>query len=174
MQTKVRDGAPAFRWTVSEPSTELRLTVYGAEGVHWQHEVPKGTTSIAYPPDAPGLVPGVMYSWVLETTDPLILPPLRSEAAFFEILSADENRQVDASLDEISQTRRPGESTYHFVCASVYFGHGLMEDAIAETTKALAADPENKELHAILARLYAETGRNEEAVREYNRLLEQR
>ncbi len=174
MQTKIRNGAPTFRWTVSDPSTELRLTIYGDEGIHWQHEIPKGTTNIPYPPDAPELLPDVTYSWVLETTDPLVLPPLRSEAAFFEVLSTEENRQVDASLEEISQTRKPGESTYHFVCASVYFDHGLTEDAIAETSKALAFDPENTELHAILARLYAQTGRSEEALREYNRLLEHR
>ena len=60
------------------------------------------------------------------------------------------------------------------MCASVYFDHGLTEDAIDETSKALAVYPDNTELHAILARLYAQTGRSEEALMEYNRLLEHR
>jgi tetratricopeptide (TPR) repeat protein len=136
--------------------------------------ITKETTNVTYPSDAPELVPGVTYSWVLETTDPLVFPPLRSEAAFFEVLSMEEKRQVDASLGEISETRKPGESTYHFVCASVYYEHGLMDDAISETSLALEIDPDNTALHAILARLYAETGRSEEALREYDRLLEQR
>jgi Tfp pilus assembly protein PilF len=49
-----------------------------------------------------------------------------------------------------------------------------MEDAIAETMKALEIDPQNSDLQAILARLYAETGRTEEALKEYDRLLEKR
>ena len=174
MQTKVRDRLPTFRWSVSDPSTELRLTLYSDKGIFWKHDVPKGTTSLAYPSDAPALEPGVTYSWVLETTDPLVFPPLRSEAAFFEVLSAEEKQGLDVSLAKMEEGAKPSESTYHVVCASLYFNHGLMEDAIAETTKALDVDPENSDLHAILARLYAETGRTQDALKEYNRLLERR
>jgi len=44
-----------------------------------------------------------------------------------------------------------------------------MEECHRETMKALEIDPQNADLHAILARLYAETGRTEEAMREYDR-----
>ena len=174
MQSKMRGGSPSFQWTVSDPSAELRLTVYSDKGVHWQSPVPKGATRMSYPSDAPALVAGVTYSWVLETTDPLVFPPLRSEAAFFEILSADEAKELEASLAKIDQGAKPSETTHHLFYASLYFDRGLMEDAIAETMKALEIDPQNADLHAILARLYAETGRNEEALREYDRLLEKR
>ena len=174
MQSKMRGGSPSFQWTVSDPSAELRLTVYSDKGVHWQSPVPKGATSMSYPSDAPALVAGVTYSWVLETTDPLVFPPLRSEAAFFEILSADEAKELEVSLAKIDQGAKPSETTHHLFYASLYFDRGLMEDAIAETMKALEIDPQNADLHAILARLYAETGRNEEALREYDRLLEKR
>jgi Flp pilus assembly protein TadD len=116
----------------------------------------------------------VTYSWVLETTDPLVFPPLRSEASFFEILSDGERQGLDAALAKMDDSAKPSESTVHVVRASLFFNHGLMEDAIAETTKALESDPDNSELHAILARLYAETGRTQEALDAYNRLLEQR
>jgi len=174
MQTKTRDNRPTFRWSASDTSAELCLTIYSDKGIFWKKDVPKGTTSLAYPPDASVLEPGVTYSWVLETTDPLVFPPLRSEAAFFEILSAEEKQGLDATLAKMDEGAKPSESTYHVVRASLYFNHGLMEDAIAETTKALDGEPENSNLHAILARLYAETGRTQEALDAYNRLLERR
>jgi len=174
MQTKVRENRPTFHWSVSDPSMELRLTIYSDKGIHWKRDVPKGTTSLEYPADAAALVPGVTYSWVLETTDPLVFPPLRSEAAFFEILSDEERQSLDATLAGVDANAKPSDTTVHVVRASLFFDHGLMDDAIAETTKALAGDPDNAELHAILARLYAETGRTQEALDAYNRLLEQR
>lgn len=88
-QTKIRGHRPVFRWKSSDPSTDLLLILYNEEGIHWQHRV-KDVKSLSYPSDAPPLVPGVTYSWTLETTDPLRFPPLRSRAAFFEILSAEE------------------------------------------------------------------------------------
>ncbi len=174
MQTKVRGDRPTFQWSVTDPSTELRLTIYSDKGIISKYDIPKGSTSLEYPPDAAALEPGVTYSWVIETTDPLVFPPLRSEAAFFEILSPEERDGLDAALATVGEGTKPSESTLHVVRASLFFNHGLVEDAIAETTQALDADPENSELHAILARLYAETGRTQEALDEYNRLLERR
>jgi len=174
MQSKVRGGSPTFHWTVSDPAAELRLTVYSDKGVHWKTDVPKGSASLSYPSDAQALEPGVTYSWVLETTDPLVFPPLRSEAAFFEVLSAEDAKELAASLSRIDQGAKPSDATYHLFCASLYFDRGLMEDAIVETMKALEIDPQNTDLQAILARLYAETGRTDEALKEYDQLLEKR
>jgi hypothetical protein len=174
VQTKIREGVPTFRWSATDPSTELRLTIYSDKGVHWKQDVSVGSSTLTYPGDAPALEPGVTYSWVLETTDPLVFPPLRSEAAFFEVLSQQETRGLEESLSGIERGAKPSDSTYHLFCASLYFSHGLMEEAISETTKALEVDPQNSELHAILARLYAETGRTQDALKEYDRLLERR
>jgi predicted Zn-dependent protease len=53
--------------------------------------------------------------------------------------------------------------------ASMFFDRGLVDDAVAETEAALAADPGNASLHAILGRLYAETGRTKDAINELNK-----
>jgi hypothetical protein len=45
MQTKVRGNRPTFHWIASDPSTELRLTIYSDKGIHWKHDIPKGTSS---------------------------------------------------------------------------------------------------------------------------------
>jgi hypothetical protein len=130
--------------------------------------------ALRYPADAEPLAAGVSYSWTLETTDPLRIPPLRTQAAFFEVLPPDEARQVEAAVTAVDRSSIPSESAYRLVLASIYFDHRLLGDAIGETVSALATDPANETLRAILARLYAETGRTEEAMSEYDTLLEKR
>ncbi|UCG53327.1 MAG: tetratricopeptide repeat protein [Candidatus Latescibacterota bacterium] len=168
--TMVR-GRPTFRWSVSDPSTELKLTVYDEDGVYWQHEV-LDTMALTYPADAPPLAPGTAYSWTLETTDPLKFPPLRSQAAFFEILSTEDDEELQNALGEIAREGESSVSAVHLVRASLFFEYNLLDEAIAETQRAIAVDPENPALRSILARLYAQTGRSAEALDEYDKILE--
>ena len=170
-RTRIRTDRPTFTWKIADPSTELQLTVYSGSGVHWQTDV-EGTTSFEYPADAPALAPGTTYSWTVETTDPLVFPPLRSQAVFFEVISPKEAEMLDEALAAIEAEDKPGKSTYHLMRASLFFDQGLIEEAINETLTALAADPENQTLHAILAKLYAESGRSEEAIDAYEKLID--
>lgn len=174
LQTKVRENRPTFRWEVSDPAMQVRLVLYNEKGIHWKTDLAAGTTACTYPGDAPALEPGVSYSWVVETADPLVFPVLRSEAAFFEILPPEKAKELDAALADAAQRTGSGGSSYHVLCASIYFEHGMLESAIAETSKAIEIDAENPDLHAIRARLYAETGRTQEALQEYDQLLEKR
>jgi hypothetical protein len=166
-QTKVRGANPSFRWKMDDPSQELRLTVYNESGVVWTRDL-SGATSLDYPSDAPSLAPGVSYSWTLETTDPLVSPPLRTPAAFFEVIAPEAVQSLEGELAEL-ETKKPGAVTYHLMRASMFFDRGLVDDAVAETEAALAADPGNASLHAILGRLYAETGRTKDAINELNK-----
>jgi hypothetical protein len=169
-RTRVRNDRPTFAWKIADPSTELQLTVYDGSGVHWQTDV-KGTT-FAYPADAPALAPGTKYSWTVETTDPLVFPPLRSQAVYFEVISPEDAKMLDDALAAIEAEDKPGKSTYHLMRASLFYDQGLIEEAINETLTALEADPENETLHAILAKLYTESGRNEEAIRAYEQIVD--
>jgi len=172
-QTRVSDDRPVFTWSATDSTTELRLKIYDDRGIRWQRDI-RGAHAVRYPADGEPLVPGTAYSWTLETTDPLRFPPLRTQAAFFEIMPAEEEQGLESSIREIERSSIPSESAYRIVLASIYFNHRLLDDAISQTVIALATDPDNRALHAILAQLYAETGRSEEAMNEYNRLIEQR
>jgi hypothetical protein len=167
-QTRIRTDRPTLMWEIADPSQELRVTVYDESGVYWQRDA-KGTTSLAYPADVPELKSGTTWSWTVETSDPLVIPPLRSQAVYFEVISREEDEMLNEALAAIESEKKPGKSTYHLMRASLFFDHGLIEDAIAETHIALTADPENQSLHAILARLYAEAGHTREA---YQSMLE--
>jgi len=167
VMTKVQSATPTFTWKIDDPTLELHFTLYNESGVQWQSDVTNAAT-LSYPADAPALKPGVSYSWTLETTDPLVSPPLRTTAAFFEIIAPDDVAALDKDLAAIDQNK-PGEVTYRLMRASVYFDRGLVADAIDETEPALATDPDNASLHAILGKLYAETGRTQEAMQEMQR-----
>lgn len=172
-RTAVRGGHPRFRWSSADPSTELRLKLYDESGLRWQTDV-AGTSAAEYPAGEPPLEPGTIYSWTLETTDPLRVPPVRTPAGFFEVLSAAEERSLDTLLAAAEARRAPSESARRIVRASALFGYRLLDDAVAEMRLAIEADPDNAALRTILARLYAETGRTVEALQEYNRLIERR
>jgi pentatricopeptide repeat protein len=171
-QTKVRNAHPTFQWEIADAATELRLTVYSDGGVHWQEDV-SGAKSLAYPAGAPELSPGVSYSWTLETTDPMEFPPRRTQAAFFEVIAPAAVAALDESIHAIDADSKLSESSGHVIKASVYFNHGLLEDAIAETKSALEMDPDNASLQSILARLYAEAGRTKDAMATYNEMIKQ-
>jgi len=166
-QTRVRAGRPTFRWKIEDPATELRLTVYSESGVLGQFEV-TNTTTFAYPSEAPALTPGVSYSWTIETSDPLVSPPLRTAAAYFEIMAPADAKALESGLAGL-EAKKPGPVTYHLMRASLFFDHGLVDEAITETESALASDPDNSSLHAILGRLYAESGRTKDAISEMNK-----
>ena len=172
-RTAVRGGHPRFRWSAADPSTELRLKLYDEAGLRWQTDV-TGTNAAEYPADEPPLEPGTIYSWTLETTDPLRIPPARTPAGFFDVLPEVEERSLADMLAAAETERAPSASARRIVRASAFFRHRLFDDAIAETRLAIEADPDNAALRTILARLYAETGRTEEALEEYNLLIERR
>jgi hypothetical protein len=171
--TAIRDGYPAFKWSATEPVTELKLTLYNEEGVQWEKDV-TGVTSVSYSSDAPALMAGVSYSWAVETTDPLQFPPLRSAMAYFEVLPPDQVKELEASLDRLSPEQMTSESSYHLVRASLFYSYGLVADAIDETREAVSADEDNATLQSILAHLYAQVGLTREAIQEYDRLLQKR
>ncbi len=170
-QTRVLTATPTFEWESSGLDEELLLTIYNEKGIHYETKIP-GSASYDYPSGAPALATGISYSWAVETTDLLRVPPLRSTASFFEVISEDETGKLDESLGMIDPKKIPNCSTYHFLRASVYFDHGLLEDAINEMKQAMEGDAGMKEMHSILARLYAEAGRTGEAMSEYDRIFE--
>jgi hypothetical protein len=172
-QTRIRDGHPTFRWSASKAITELRLTVYNEEGVHWEYDI-NAVSSVEYPADAAVLVPGVSYSWAVETTDPLQFPPLRSANAFFEVLASEDAMALATALSQTDKQEMPSQSAYHLVRASLFYNYQLMGDAITETRQAVALDSDNPILQSILAHLYAEAGLTDEAIEAYDRLLEKR
>jgi tetratricopeptide (TPR) repeat protein len=172
-QTRVADDRPTFVWTSANPDEELLLTLYNDEGVWWKTTV-EGDDELVYPDDAPVLTAGTTYSWTLETTDPLRFPPLRSKAAYFELIPEEERAALEADLDRIDRDGSLSPVSRRIMRASLYFDHKLLDDAVAETERAVEMAPEDPALLSILARLYSEIGRTDEAMVIYDGILRKR
>ncbi len=170
-QTRILDDRPRFMWESDDASAELRLTLYNDTGVLWKSEI-DGATELEYPADAPVLVTGITYSWTVETTDPLKFPPLRSKAAFFELISDEERTSLAAALNRIDNDGSLSPISRHVMRASVFFNDNLLADAVFETEKAVDLVPDDTALKSILARLYNEVGRTDEAMAIYDQILD--
>jgi hypothetical protein len=171
-QTRVLTARPTFEWESDGLDEEMLLTVYDEKGICFEKKIPGGT-NFEYPEEAPVLTAGISYSWTIETTDPLRVPPLRSAASFFEIITDEDAQELESTIAIIDCDSIPNTSTYHFLRASVYFDHGLLENAIGEMEMAMEGGSPTKEMHSILARLYAEAGRTGDAMSEYDRIFEE-
>ena len=85
----------------------------------------------------------------------------------YGLIAPADAQTLDTDLSALD-ANKPGPVTYHLMRASLFFEHGLVDDAIAETESAVASDPDNGSLHTILGRLYAEAGRTRDAITELN------
>jgi hypothetical protein len=161
---------PVFEWRAPSDAGELTLVLYGPDGEQWRTQV-DAEIHVEYPEDAPELIAGVEYSWTLESTDPLRFPPLRTPATYFEIADNETASRVSQAIADLDQTALSPQ-TRRIVRASIFHEYQLLSLAIEEI---LQAQTETRDdLRAILANLYVEAGRTDDALTVYDGLLEPR
>jgi hypothetical protein len=161
---------PAFEWRAPADAGELTLVLYGPDGEQWRTQV-EAQTSVEYPEDAPTLIAGFEYSWTLESTDPLRFPPLRTPATYFEIVDDETAGRVSQAIVDLDRTALSPQ-TRRIVRASIYHEYQLLSLAIEEILQAQTETLDD--FRAILANLYVEAGRTDDALTVYDGLLEPR
>ena len=114
---------------------------------------------LAYPADAPPLVPGAAYTLELYSGQ------TRVDATRFEIADRQRADGVRRDLREIEQALGPDvpPSSRAVVQAGFLASRGFLHDARAVVVTALASDSDQPSLHALLGDLYARTGLQREA-----------
>ena len=90
----------------------------------------------------------------------------------YKKIAARAGAALSGALDRIDKDGSLTPVSRYVMRASVYFGHNLLADAVAETEKALGLAPGDETLESILARLYSEVGRSSEAMAIYDRILD--
>jgi hypothetical protein len=153
---------PTFEWGGSD---RLRYTVrvLGPQGPLWeQADLPRAP--LAYPPSAPPLQPGIPYQWQLEVkgfplqqTEFRLLPPERSAAVRSDL----------ASLDPARLAGYP-KNTVLLMRAGYLFEQELYDEARRELQAAIAADPDEPNLHVMLGNLYEAIGLADLAAEEFD------
>ena len=114
---------------------------------------------LAYPADAPALVPGAAYTLELYSGQ------TRVDATRFEIADRPRADGVRRDLREIEQALGPDvpPSSRAVVQAGFLASRGFLHDARAVVVTALASDSDQPSLHALLGDLYERTGLQREA-----------
>jgi hypothetical protein len=122
-----------------------------------------GGSRLAYPGDAPPLVPGTTYTLQLFSGQSV------ADEIRFEV--ADRRRVEDLRRDlrEVDQALGPDvpASSRAVMQAAVLASRGFLHDARGVVVAALAADTDQPSLHALLGDLYARTGLPREADEAY-------
>jgi hypothetical protein len=159
-ETKLLPGTVTFEWSGSE-TLRYRIRVLGPQGTLWeQANLPR--KPIAYPASSPALEPGVRYSWQLETEGQAM------QQVEFQILAASDAKRVRESLELLVPESLPGysPSSVALMRAGYVLREGLLAEARHELMTALAKDPDEPTLHALLGQVYEQVGLGELAQRE--------
>lgn len=114
---------------------------------------------LAYPADAPALVPGTAY------TLQLFSGQTRVDEVGFEVVDRQRADDLRRDLREVEQALGPDlpASSRAVMQAGVLASRGFLHDARRVVVTALATDPDQPSLHALLGDLYARTGLPREA-----------
>jgi hypothetical protein len=155
-------GPPVLEWAGSD---RLRYTVRvsGPQGLLWeQSNVPRAP--LPYPTTAPLLLPGVPHRWELEARD------FTLQAGRFTILRPEEVARVREALDALAPSVLPGfpKNTVVLMRAGFLFEQELYAEARRELQAAIAADPDEPNLHLMLGHVYERTGLKELAAEEFD------
>ncbi len=158
----VLPGSLTLEWLGSRFS-HYAVRIAGPSGVVLER---KGLTGakFEYPPDAPPLSPGVRYTvQVVSGNHP-------AQEAWFEIVEPSRAEAIRRDLAALEQELGPMVSPNTLVTLRVGFlaDNGLIHDARLSVLAALAKDPDEPTLHAVLGNLYAKGGLSELAAESYD------
>lgn len=115
-----------------------------------------------YPADAPKLRPGTRYTIVVAADGK------RPHEAHFEVLDASKADAVKRRLGELEASLGPNAppNTLTALRAGLLADEGLLHDARLIVVSAIAKDPDEPALHALLGHIYAKTGLPDQANQE--------
>jgi hypothetical protein len=118
---------------------------------------------LAYPADAPALVPGTAY------TLQLFSGQSRVDEVHFEVVDRQRADDLRRDLRDVEQALGPDVpvSSRAVMQAGVLASRGFLHDARRVVVTALATDADQPSLHALLGDLYARTGLPREADEAY-------
>jgi tetratricopeptide (TPR) repeat protein len=151
-KTKLLSATPVLRWTPVAGADTYRVIVRGADR-YWT--VVTSATEVAYPFNAPPLIPGKDYKVIVETGN-------RSSSAEpglglgFSILGPEDRKAVLKEEKQIESLALADGPT-QFLIAHLYASHGLKAEAI-EKLEALSPKFKAAAVARLLGDLYASIG----------------
>jgi len=148
--------AVVFDWRARQGAF-YEVVVAGDEGARWTHT--RGAPPLAYPQDAPPLVPGTVYEFRVRSNQTII------EQSFFEVASEEEQTAVRAELAELDALPAP-PVTRALLRGSYLASARFLPSARRELETSIETHPAEASLRSLLASVYTSLGRGDLADKE--------
>jgi len=163
--TKILESEPIFRWVDRrQTSAKDYLVIIESEVSSFHYEIAASNTNeIAYPKTAPKLKNETeeKYFWTVKDSKGADVSPKAS----FTLISPDNRSKLEEGLKEILRICN-GDNTnpqWYLLTSALYKDLSLMKQSENSVLALLALKPDMAQAHYILATLYRETGRFDEA-----------
>ncbi len=162
-ETKILEMEPVFKWADHRktPGKDY-IVVIKSEISDFKYEIPvSGATQIAYPKAAPKLKEDEKYIWTVKDAKGAdVSPDVR-----FSLIHPDDKSTLEDDLKEVLKVCN-GDNTnpqWYLLTAALYRDYGLMKETEIAIQSLVQLKPDMAQAHIMLATLYKETGRLEEA-----------
>ncbi len=162
-ETKIMEDEPVFKWNDNRTSgSKDYILVIKSEISDFKFELPvKDATEVAYPKTAPRLKEQEKYVWTVKDVSGKDVSP----QVGFSLLAGEDKTILEEDLKEILKVCN-GDNTnpqWYLLTSALYRDYGLMKQAENAILALIALKPDMAQAHVMLATLYKETGRLEEA-----------
>jgi len=159
--TSVLPGPITFEW-VGHRAGRYAVQVIGPGGMVLERPEVVGNR-LAYPPEAPPLVPGARY------TLRVVAGSQSPQESWFEVVAPARAEAVRVDVGVLEQSFEPADSatTRIILTTGLLASNGLMYDARRQVLEALAATPDDPALYTLLGALYERGGLRQQATTAY-------
>ncbi len=162
-ETKVLDTEPGFEWADHRATPGKDYTIsLSSEISDFKYEINvSGVTQVTYPKTAPKLKNDEKYVWTVKDAKGTEVSP----KAKFSLITPEDRELLDSDIKEVFKVCNNDNTNpqWYLLTAALYRDYGLMKQAESSIRSLIAVKPEMAQAHIMLATLYKETGRLEEA-----------
>ena len=162
-ETKVLEAEPVFKWADHRktPGKDYVVSIK-SEITDFKYDINiSGVTEVAYPKTAPKLKVEEKYVWTVKDAKGADVSP----AVKFSLMDPNESETMADDLKEIQKVCNNDITNpqWYLLTAALYRDYGLMKQAETAIQNLIQLKPDMAQAHIMLATLYKETGRLEEA-----------
>jgi hypothetical protein len=162
-ETKILESEPVFKWVDHRKNAGSDYTILiKSETTDFKYEISvSGVTETAYPKTAPKLKQAERYKWTVKDSKGTEVSP----AVEFSLIGDEDKTTMEDDLKEILKVCNSDNTNpqWYLLTAALYRDYGLMKQAENSILALIALKPNMAQAHIMLATLYKEIGRLEEA-----------
>jgi len=162
-ETKVMEKEPVFEWKDKRGTADHEyVVVLRGQVTDFEYEIPvQGVTRVSYPSTAPALINQERYTWSVKDAGSSYVSPIVN----FSLIAEEDRTELQQELTDILAICNSDNTNaqWHLLSSAVYRRFSLMKQAENAVQLLVANKPDMAQAHVMLATLYKEMGRFEDA-----------